>query len=76
MPDFVVDTMFQWNTAYELGVRQVDDEHRRLFGLAESLHEAMLEGQGKAILHNLLTSLIAYTNYHFKHEEQLMERVG
>ena len=36
----------------------------------------MLEGNGKAILVNLLASVVDYTCYHFAHEEQLMERIG
>jgi hemerythrin-like metal-binding protein len=68
--------MFQWTTGYAVGVRQIDQEHQRLFALAESLHQAMLKGQGKAILQDLLASLIAYTCYHFAHEEQLMQRIG
>jgi hemerythrin-like metal-binding protein len=75
MPDPVVDTMFQWSNAYAVGVRQIDEEHRRLFALADSLHQAMLEGQGKAVLRDILADLVAYTCYHFTHEEQLMRRI-
>lgn len=76
MPDSVVEPMFLWTTAYAVGVPQIDEEHQRLFGLAESLHQAMLQGQGKAVLKDLLDSLVAYTWYHFAHEEELMQRVG
>ena len=76
MPDPVVETMFRWKVGYAVGVPQVDEEHKRLFAVAESLHEAMLEGQGKAILRDLLASLVAYTCHHFAHEEQLMQRIG
>ena len=75
MPDPLANTMFQWTKDYAVGVQQIDREHQRLFALAESLHEAMLEGQGKAILQDLLASLAAYTCYHFAHEERLMERI-
>jgi len=76
MPDLVGRAIFQWTNEYAVGVRQIDEEHQRLFALAESLHQAMLEGLGKAILQDLLASLVAYTCYHFAHEEQLMERIG
>jgi hemerythrin len=76
MPDPVVETTYQWTSAYAVGVRQIDEEHKRLFALAESLHQAMLEGQGKAILQGILASLVAYTCHHFAHEEQLMQRIG
>jgi hypothetical protein len=67
--------MFHWNTDYAVGIRQVDEEHQQLFVLAERLHRAMLEGNGKAILVNLLSRLVDYTCYHFVHEEQLMEGI-
>ena len=75
MPDPVMNTMFHWTKDYAVGVRQIDQEHQRLFALAESLHQAMLAGQGKAILQDLLASLVDYTRYHFAHEEQLMQRI-
>jgi hemerythrin-like metal-binding protein len=76
MPDSTVTTMLEWTTAYAVGVRQLDEEHKHLFAVAESLHRAMMEGQGKAVLHGLLMDLIAYTSYHFAHEEELMRRIG
>jgi hemerythrin len=67
--------MIEWTADYAVGVRQIDEEHQRLFVLAESMHEAMLEGKGKAILEDLLAHLVNYTCYHFAHEEQLMEDI-
>ena len=75
MPDPLVMT-FQWTADCAVGVRRIDEEHQRLFALAETMHRAMLEGEGKAILQDLLTGLVAYTSYHFAHEEELMERIG
>jgi hemerythrin-like metal-binding protein len=72
MADSFVMTTFQWTADYAVGVRQIDEEHQRLFALAEEMHRAMLEGEGKAILQALLAGLVAYTSYHFAHEEQLM----
>lgn len=68
--------MFEWTTDYEVGVRQIDGEHQRLFALAETMHRAMLEGNGKAILQDRLAALLGYTCYHFEHEEQLMQQIG
>jgi len=73
--DVATRPMFEWSTDYAVGIRQVDEEHQQLFVLAERLHRAMLEGNGKAILVNFLARLVDYTCYHFAHEEQLMERI-
>jgi hemerythrin len=76
MSDAVTDTMFLWTIDYAVGIRKIDEEHLRLFGFAENLHKAMLEGKGTAALLNLHRDLVNYTSYHFAHEEQLMERIG
>jgi hemerythrin len=74
MPDTA--TLFRWTTGYAVGIREIDEEHQRLFGFAESLHQAMLEGKGTEALANLHGDLLRYTGYHFAHEEQLMQRIG
>jgi hemerythrin len=76
MPDAVIDTLFRWTTDFAVGIREIDEEHQRLFGFAEILHKAMLEGKGPATLANLHGDLLHYTGYHFAHEEQLMQRIG
>jgi len=76
MNDAIAKPMIEWLPAYAVGVPQIDREHRRLFALAEDMHQAMLAGQGKAALSALLADLVAYTGYHFEHEEQLMRRTG
>jgi hemerythrin len=76
MSDAAVNTIFRWTTDYAVGIRQIDEEHQCLFGFAENLHKAMLEGKGAAALVKLHRDLVSYTAYHFAHEEQLMERIG
>src|ERR1017187_6858451 len=75
MSDSAVRATIAWTTDYTVGVRQIDEEHQRLFALAERMHRAMLDGEGKAFLEDLLSGLVAYAGDHFKHEEQLMERI-
>jgi len=68
--------LFEWTEEYAVGVRQIDEEHRRLFALAEAMHMAMIAGKGREFLQTLLAGLLDYTSYHFAHEEALMARVG
>jgi hemerythrin-like metal-binding protein len=67
--------LFQWTDAYAVGIGPIDEEHQRLFALAEAMHVAMIAGRGKEFLSTLLAALLDYTSYHFAHEEELMERV-
>lgn len=66
--------MFRWTEALSVGCEEIDQEHRTLFDLAERLHRAMLDGQGRQVLERCLGELSAYTLSHFAHEESLMRR--
>ena len=64
--------MFRWTSDYAVGVPEIDRDHRTLFALADCLHQAMLEGRGKHALESLLADLAAYTDEHFRREEEVM----
>jgi hemerythrin len=65
-------SMFAWSDTYSIGVAEIDAQHRRLFSLADQLHSAMASGKGKAVLEQVLQSLISYTKTHFAAEERIM----
>ena len=62
-----------WSQQYSVGVRQFDDQHKKLIALVNELHEAMKSGKGKEVLAHVLGELVSYTRTHFKAEEQLMQ---
>jgi hemerythrin len=64
--------MFEWSSAYSVGVAGIDAQHQNLFALARELHAAMTAGQGKSAVGRVLDRLIQYTSVHFAHEERLM----
>ncbi|MCX8025331.1 MAG: bacteriohemerythrin [Thermanaerothrix sp.] len=66
--------MFKWNPIYSIGVEQYDEQHKRLFAIAQKLYEAMSAGQGRTVLNNIFDELVDYTRTHFASEETLMER--
>lgn len=65
-------SMFEWKAEYSLGHGAIDGQHQRLFALANDLHSAMTQGQGKGALSETLEKLVAYTKTHFASEESLM----
>ncbi len=67
--------LFEWQKQYSVGDAEIDCEHQRLFGHADDLHRAMLEGHGKQVIEKLLRALADYTATHFRHEEEWMRRV-
>jgi hemerythrin len=65
--------LFVWSKDYSVGVERFDDEHKKLFGMMNNLHDAMREGRGKSVMADVLKELVDYTHYHFQHEEKVMK---
>ncbi|WP_299025289.1 bacteriohemerythrin [uncultured Thermanaerothrix sp.] len=66
--------MFEWKPIYSIGVAQYDEQHKRLFTIAQTLYDAMSAGQGRVVLNEIFDELIDYTRTHFASEEALMTR--
>lgn len=67
-------TIAQWRKEYETGDMLVDEQHKSLFSIINSLYNAMLEGQGEVLLNKTIETLKDYTNIHFEAEEDFMLR--
>lgn len=70
------EPVFRWIPAYAVNVPQIDREHQILFGIVESLNEAMRAGEGRQRLESLLAETVKYSRQHFSHEEALMRAAG
>ncbi len=64
---------FEWREDYKVGVKLVDQQHRRLVGLVEELYEAMKAGKGSEGARRVLKGLVDYTRTHFRTEEEFMK---
>ncbi len=69
---------FAFTDAFRTGIQLVDDEHKRLFDIIREtndlIHEELLHDKYDEIM-RLLTELRDYTEFHFRDEEALMERI-
>ncbi|MEI7942079.1 MAG: bacteriohemerythrin [Candidatus Riflemargulisbacteria bacterium] len=65
--------LFEWNDNYLTNIKECDEQHKKLFGLINELHEKMKNGTGKDALERILSELLDYTAYHFLTEESLFE---
>lgn len=63
---------FKWNEEYNIGIKEVDEEHMQLVKLLNQLYKDMYAGKGRNALENVLSSLISYTQTHFLNEEKIM----
>lgn len=71
--------MYEFKDEFLTGIEQIDNEHRRLFELADELytlkHEQFIPDKYDNI-RDILTELRDYTNTHFEHEEEYMKSIG
>lgn len=68
--------MFNWKDSYNIGIEEIDKQHKKLFEIGNSIYElAMLkDGQDHYDeIMSLISKLKDYTIYHFGYEERLME---
>ena len=65
--------MFECKKEYVVNIASIDAQHKKLFAIAEELHEAMRTGQTKPVLSKILDRLVQYTVTHFAQEEGLMK---
>jgi hemerythrin-like metal-binding protein len=65
-----------WKPSYELGLPELDRQHRQLVGLINELYDAMKHGRGYQIVEPLLDQLMEYVQLHFSQEEQTMRDHG
>lgn len=71
-----MNDLIHWTDRYSVGVRVIDDQHKRLIGIINELHRAMAEGRGQAVIANTYAELCDYAVYHFNTEKDLMNRYG
>jgi hemerythrin len=67
---------FDWKQEYSVNIREIDQQHQKLVGMLNKLHEAMGKGEGREALGRVLKDLANYTKTHFATEERLMKAHG
>jgi hemerythrin len=62
---------FKWKEEYELGIQEIDNQHRELFKRVDKLTLSLYGGKGKSELGNLISFLKSYVEEHFSYEETI-----
>jgi len=61
-----------WNDKLSVNVKEIDEQHKRLIGIINELHDGMKSGSGKTVVAPILKRLVDYSLYHFSTEERYM----
>ena len=63
----------EWSDDYNTGIPVIDKEHQGLFALINDLYDKVGAGSAETSVQATVEALVDYVNYHFDHEEALME---
>ena len=68
--------LYPWKEEYSVGVSRFDNHHKRLFDIANQLHQLMKTGQGEQAIEKTVRELAEYTRYHLSEEEKTMQSIS
>jgi len=71
--------MIQWSEEYRLGLKDIDEQHRNLFAVANKAYDLLkneLRTDKYDQIMEILDELREYTVTHFSQEEQYMASIG
>ena len=63
----------QWDNAYSTGIKEIDQQHMKLFEFVNKLEEQIQKGINKAAVKGILQFLETYARTHFSFEEICMD---
>jgi hemerythrin len=66
--------IMEWSDALSVNIKEIDDQHKKLIGMINTLHDSMRAGKGKQELEKTLKELAGYASTHFQLEEKYMQK--
>jgi len=68
--------LFKWSSRYSVWVDSIDEDHKGLFELINTLYSSLTQGQAQDILSEVLDKLFVYAQKHFRREESLLREAS
>ena len=66
--------LIEWNENLSVNISEFDQQHKKLIGMINELHDAMRKRKAKDVLGKIVDGLIDYTETHFSNEEKYLEQ--
>lgn len=63
----------EWSESLSVGVEFIDHEHKTIIALMNRLYDHYVQEEHLSILKSAIKTLVEYTQYHFSHEEMIMD---
>jgi hemerythrin len=71
-----MSTSIRWIKDFELGIKEIDQHHRKLVDLINIVHHAHSIGNWNGTIDEVINELVDYAFVHFTFEEQYFEKFG
>jgi len=65
-----------WTNEMSVGVKVLDDDHKKMVGYINDLHDGIVAGHTRQVLVGVLDHLTEYTQTHFAREEAFFAQSG
>jgi len=65
-----------WNSDYEIGIAEIDNEHKDIIDNYEKLYNYMKSGEGHNYYDEIVGFMKNYVDTHFSHEEAFQEKIA
>lgn len=65
--------LFIWSDNFSVNIIEMDQQHKKLVGFINDLHDARQANKDQEVLGKILNELVDYTKTHFKGEESLLQ---